>query len=1263
MSPLPSARPRALLLAIVLVLTLCLPVGGLGSGGAAAAPDRPTVPTAPTGAAVASEARVTLLTGDVVAWHRSPSGKQGASVVDPALEDSRPAVTYEQDGQMHVVPSEALPYVQSGVLDENLFNVTQLVNSQLDDTSSAQLPLLLQGSGRPEARRAPATPDAADKVQVLDSVGMVAVDGPKDEIRTVWESLRGEQADLTAADARLAGAGKVWLNGTARATLEDSVPQIHAPEAWAQGYDGSGATVAVLDSGYDPEHPDLTGQVKGVQDFTGTSEDAVDDNGHGTHVAATIAGTGEASSRGEGTGVAPGAALLIGKVLDAGGSGSYDQIIAGMEWAAHSGADVISMSLGGEATDGSDPMSQAVDRLTEETGTLFVIAAGNAGPAEGTVLNPGTSASALTVGAVDKQDHAASFSSRGPRLGEDQLLKPEITAPGVDIIAARAKGTSLGLLLDENYTSLSGTSMATPHVAGAAAILAAQHPSWDQDELKARLVSTSDVLPDTPVTTQGAGRANVANAVAATVSVDSAVLSLGSVPQDSAAVARTLTYENPTKRPVKLRLSALVSGTGSNAGEHPEFDFTKRTLTVPAKGEASTRVRLLPRETEAGGYAGNIVARQVGVSGAELSTVMSVAVESPLRDLTVNATDRNGAPARGSVDLWSAETGEWRRIWIENGSVTEQVPDGLWTVMAVLEPSDGEDFFPYEQTLVGDPEVRVDGDVTFDFDARDGKPVRVDTPRPADDDGYNVFWRRTVGHRSFWLHFAQSFGDRDLSVVPGSKVSTGSFAFATQWQLSQPMLTATVSGRQDFPISPYPRLVSGGNPYVGGASLPVVYAGAGTPADYEGLDAEGKVALVARQQPEAIEEQLQAAKDAGTALLLVHNTESEKKFWQPDLWKPGHPAYTITQEAGERLRSALGTDPDLRLDVKGVRDSSYVYELMFRDNRVPSRVDYEVGPDDLATVRSDYRDHERLQKREGWIPEYEGIGVGNLMGTLRNGPLVRTEYVTANPDVRWRRFAQPHEFLRYYWVWSAYEQYQARHRYSQQWWGPMVHPAVVPAYGVEQLGSPVARYRDAIRLMLPHYSFAGTAYGDIDQGFGDISQVTLSRNGQVVGTAGWPQGQFTVPASDAEYELRMEVQHGAGNYMDLSSNTDTTWTFRSKRRGEGRTVLPLLQLGYDIDADGYNRVDASSTYPLRIETGYQPGFNGPGGFDVAVEVSYDDGKTWVEARARDVGQAWRANVPAAPSGAEFATVRVIAEDEDGNKIDQRIDRAWKIAVD
>ena len=310
-------------------------------------------------------------------------------------------------------------------------------------------------------------------------------------------------------------------------------------------------------------------------------------------------------------------------------------------------------------------------------------------------------------------------------------------------------------------------------------------------------------------------------------------------------------------------------------------------------------------------------------------------------------------------------------------------------------------------------------------------------------------------------------------MVPSPKATTGAFPCPTQWQLMQPMLTARATGRQDFKITPNPDYISHGNPYVGEESLPVVYAGA-TPSDYEGLDVEGKVALVARQQPEAAYEQVQAAKAAGAALLLVHNTEDERGLWEPDLWRPGHPAYTITQEAGERLRSALATDPDLQLDVKGMQDSEYLYELGFQNDRVPSKVAYEIGPDDIATVRSDYREHDQMARREGWIPEFDQVGVGQLMGLERKvrwcGPSTSRPATTCS----WRRFAQPHfEFPGYYWVWSAYEHYRARHNYPQEWWGPLVHPAVVTSYGVEQLGSPVARYRDAIRLMLPHYSSTG----------------------------------------------------------------------------------------------------------------------------------------------------------------------------------------------
>src|SRR5262249_14729975 len=158
----------------------------------------------------------------------------------------------------------------------------------------------------------------------------------------------------------------------------------------------------ILDTGVDQAHPDLAGQVTQAVSFV-PGQTANDGNGHGTHTASTIVGTGAASGGVE-RGVAPGAKLLVGKVLGDDGSGDGSWVIAGMEWAAHSGAKIISMSLGGsDPSDGTDPMSLAVDDLTAETGALFVIAAGNTGSEAG-LSAPGAADAALTVGAVDSTD-------------------------------------------------------------------------------------------------------------------------------------------------------------------------------------------------------------------------------------------------------------------------------------------------------------------------------------------------------------------------------------------------------------------------------------------------------------------------------------------------------------------------------------------------------------------------------------------------------------------------------------------------------------------------------------------------------------------------------------------------------------------------------------------------------------------------------------------------------------------------------------------
>ncbi|HEX6514217.1 MAG TPA: S8 family serine peptidase [Nocardioidaceae bacterium] len=1257
----PTGRLAAVLFALLLVLGLgVVPATSLAASGDAAGP--PSQGGSGDGSAAGAGAthRVTLLTGDVVVLHTAPGGHQTAWIAKPATPPDRgvPPEIYQLDGQVHVIPAEAAPYVTSGALDANLFNVSLLVQQGYSDEARHDLPLLVQAKGGPSATHTPAVPSGARKIRELDSIATVSVDAPKRQIRSVWESLRGQHAAAyDADDAHLAAAGKVWLNGMAHATLEDSVPQIGAPEAWAAGFDGEGVDVAVLDTGYDPTHPDLAGKVTRERNFTPQEDPpgqtAVDGNGHGTHVAATIAGSGAASD-GRRKGVAPGAHLWIGKVLNDSGDGPLDQIITGMQWAADSGADVVNMSLGTPwVSDGTDPLSEAVDQLTESSGALFVVAAGNSGPAEQTVTAPGSADLALTVGAVTKQDGAAWFSSRGPRWG-DLAIKPEIVAPGVDIVAARADGTSLGNLVDKYYTSLSGTSMATPHVAGSAAILAQEHPGWDADELKARLVATSKTLTDEPVTFQGGGRVDVAAAVRDTITVDDAVLSMGRIAQESEPVTRTLTYANPNDEAVRLRLSTDVHGTGVDRDHKPQLTFDRDVLVVPARGTSSVRLTLAPQQTASGRYAGDLVAQVVGHPDTAVHSVVSFAVAGPLRTVTVNAVNRDGEPATGPVDLWNEDTGDYQRLWMNDGTASGRLPDGSYTLVTTIQDTR---FWATNQAVAADPEFDVHGDVTVSYDARNAVPVDVTTPQEADLESFQVMWSRSVGGHTFSTSAGSGRYGQHLYLIPSGKARRGSFRFVTQWQFVQPMLTARIGGPDGDRLRSNPQFASLGDPFVGDASLPVVYADAGTPEDFATVDAADKIALVTRNGD--LWSQVQAAKDEGVALLLVQNNQTG--FWPATVWGQGLPTYRLDQGAGEQIRQALAQNPDLTLSVSGLQDPTYNYELAFPEPRIPIKPTYDVNAESLATVVSDYRQNsERMSTNESWIPFVDSTLIGNAMRMGRNGPVVRTEYVTATPGVTWERLGQPDIFADMYWTWSPPKQYQPGETDHQLWWGPLVHPAVVPLPGAEASGAPVARFRDAIRILMPHYSYGGTLYGFIQNQLGDRSELTLRRNGEVIGKSAWSVAQFLVPAERSEYELTLLVSNGEGNFADTSVRTESTWRFESARSTDARTVLPLVQLRYDLDTNRYNEVASGHSYPLFLTPGYQPGATGPGAFSATVEVSYDGGQTWVDAPVDSVDGRLRATVPSAP-GAGFASVRVEATDAAGNALTQEIDKAWKTA--
>jgi len=280
------------------------------------------------------------------------------------------------------------------------------------------------------------------------------------------------------------------------------------------------------DSNYD--YPlskvEFNDKVIGGYDFVNFDNDPMDDHGHGTHVAATAAGNGVLK------GVAPDAEILAYKVLDSSGSGSFSGILAAIEKAVEEGSDIISMSLGGECRGGynkncgpNDPISQAVDTAVD-SGVVVVIAAGNSGPSSSTIGTPGTARKVITVGATYKKgypegtrwdsnpvvDQITRFSSRGPVVGENfGLVKPDVVAPGAIICAAQYDSAwQDSQCLDEEHTAISGTSMATPHVAGAVALIKQAHPDWNPKEIKMALRNTAVDIDEGP-NVQGAGRIDI----------------------------------------------------------------------------------------------------------------------------------------------------------------------------------------------------------------------------------------------------------------------------------------------------------------------------------------------------------------------------------------------------------------------------------------------------------------------------------------------------------------------------------------------------------------------------------------------------------------------------------------------------------------------------------------------------------------------------------------------------------------------------------
>lgn len=277
---------------------------------------------------------------------------------------------------------------------------------------------------------------------------------------------------------------------------------IHAEEVWAMGITGKGITVAVLDTGA-AQHPDYAGRLICFRDFVGGHPSPYDDYGHGTHVTGILAGNGSLSRNFRG--IAPETKIVHLKVLDRNGNGRRGDVINGIRWVIRHrekyAIRVMNISVGtvkeGDARD--ELLVKAVEDAWD-AGIVVVVAAGNMGPLPQTITAPGNSRKVITVGSSD--DSAPVYSGRGPT--KNCVCKPDVVAPGSGIMSCNAlwqKGQPA-------YCRKSGTSMATPMVSGAVALLLSREPWLTNVEVKMRLMETADNL-GWPHSRQGWGLLNI----------------------------------------------------------------------------------------------------------------------------------------------------------------------------------------------------------------------------------------------------------------------------------------------------------------------------------------------------------------------------------------------------------------------------------------------------------------------------------------------------------------------------------------------------------------------------------------------------------------------------------------------------------------------------------------------------------------------------------------------------------------------------------
>ncbi|MEV5600761.1 S8 family serine peptidase [Streptomyces sp. NPDC052299] len=1177
---------------------------------------------------------ITLVTGDLVHYTDLP-GSHDVVTVDPSGAESAGVEVQTRGADTYVIPLRAMSLLAAGKLDERLFNVTGLVAMGYDDAHSDTLPVIATASAdsRTAKAAAPAAPAGAESVRRLPSIHANAMRADKSRAASFWKGIAAGSDPKSLSG----GIGKLWLDGKVDASLATETTQIRATDAWQQGLDGKGVKVAVLDTGADLDHPDLAGQVEASASFVpGQSVD--DGNGHGTHTASTIAGTG-AASEGKEKGAAPGAQLLVGKVLGNEGTGDESYSIAGMEWAKAQGADIVSMSLGSpEGSDGTDPMSQAVNELSADGGPLFVIAAGNAYD-PGTIGAPGAAASALTVAAVDGNDERAPFSSQGPLTGTHGL-KPDVSAPGVDVTAAASQ--SVPGWTGGPYRTMSGTSMATPLVAASAAILKQRHPDWTGERIKSALMSTSDKTAETPYEV-GTGRVNVASAIGSTIeatgSVEAAAYDWPNA--DARTTTRTVTYRNDGDADVTL---ALALDTDADA-----YTLSRSSVTVPAHATTDVTLTLDPSRVPAGTtFSGHVVATDTATGKAVAHTGFALFKEAEKYDYTIRLRGRDGKPLSGNVALHTADSSDSILIAVD-GEKTLRLPPGRYTSTAYVEvPGDTADSLG-QALLISDEATLGAGHTsgTADLDATKVRRAYAVTEGESEetqavfnlqrtyDDGSGVNWSTS------WL-LAGKYDS--LYLAPTQKVAHGSLRAFLHWRLRQKALDAETGTGRNIELTAQPDTTFHDGP----STLRTVYAGRGTASDYTGLDARGKAVIVDLADDVTATQRAQAAADAGAAMLIVVNN-APGRLYQSYTGADGLTVASVRRDDGARLVSAAKSGSG-RLHVKQQQYPDYSYDLVqqFKDVIPDRSLAYEPDDGDLARVNNSVYAAPGTVGYGGryFIPAW-GAGLGG--DGYEKWSRATTEYVTGATTAVGSWYEQ-HTGLGAadgYFERGSKDSYAGGRRYDAAWFKPVQAARLGDTYVPYQTSS------NSLNWNVAMWSGAGDE-NHVGAG-GGSKQTSLYRGDTRLATFNAQSGRaYNLTAGS--YRLVATGQRTTAAWPG-TTRTSTTWGFDYKPlpTGTARADVPMLNLTYDVGTDVQGTARAGKRLDLGLRSATYDGRTAA--TSATCQVSYDEGATWQDAVLKRTGDGRWVTVLDTPRAAKSVSLRTTAQGPGGLTVEQDVIRA------